>query len=110
MGEGSLVGDFWRTGSRVQTTDTEHVLQAKSFLGAQRTDRQVCAGQVDLTFKELVPGEEIRVWERYLAVLGDKGRCALSTPTRASSLPLHVRLVYLQATPEGRLGLLEDMH
>lgn len=81
MGEGSSVGDFWLTGSRAQTTDTEHVLQAKSFLGAQGTDRQVCEGQVYLTFKELVPGEEIRVWEMYLAVLGEKGRCPLSTPT-----------------------------
>lgn len=56
---------------------TGHVLQAKSFLGAQGMDKQVSEGQVRLTFKELVSGEEITLWERYLAVRGDQGPSAL---------------------------------
>lgn len=34
---------------------TEHMLQARSFLGAQGMDRQVSEERVYLTFKELVP-------------------------------------------------------
>lgn len=56
------------TGGIRQQTLADCVLQAKPFLGAQGMGRQVSEEQVDLTFKELVTGEEIRLWERYLAV------------------------------------------
>lgn len=50
----------------------EPVLQAKSLLAALGMDRQVSEGQVNLPFKELVTGEVVRLWGRYLAVQGDK--------------------------------------
>lgn len=60
-----------------QQAPIEQVLQTKSFLGALGMDRQVNEGQIDLTFNELVTGEEIRLWERYLALQGDKGPSTL---------------------------------
>lgn len=61
---------------------TELVFRAESSLSAQGMDGQVSEGQASLTFKELVPGDEIRLWERYLAAQGDKGPlCTPNTPT-----------------------------